>query len=186
LTYLHLQTPFVMCCLQASAVGKVVVSAPQPASPDLRAAACVGAAGSGSILITGGTGALGLLVASWLVGQQGVGQLLLLSRTGKLAPAADGSPASRQLHALLCGNAAVSIVAADAAATADSAAVDAFVREQLGGVLAGVVHAAGVLDDAALRNQTHAGLRRWGATPAVLTLQSLCSSRGPFFRPLIA
>jgi hypothetical protein len=144
---------------QASAVGKVVVSAPQPAWPELRAAASA-SVGAGSILVTGGTGALGLLVASWLVGQQGVGQLLLLSRTGKPAPGAADSAASRQLQALLSGTAAVSILAADTAAAADSAAAVAVIREQLGGLLMGVVHAAGVLEDGALRNQTHAGLRR--------------------------
>lgn len=136
-----------------------MVSVPQPAWPELRAAASTGT-GSSSILITGGTGALGLLVASWLVGQQGVGQLLLLSRTGKPGAAPANTPAGRQLQALLTSNAAVSIVAADTAAAADSAAAVAAIREQLGAVLMGVVHAAGVLEDGALRNQTHAGLGR--------------------------
>lgn len=152
--------------VQASAVGKVVVSAPQPAWPELRAAAAAGL-GGGAVLITGGTGALGLLVASWLVGQQGVGQLLLLSRAGKAPAAPADSPTGRQLQALLAGNASVSIVAADTAAAADSAAALSVVRQQLGGVLAGVVHAAGVLEDGALRNQALSGLRRWVWMPAL-------------------
>jgi NAD(P)-dependent dehydrogenase (short-subunit alcohol dehydrogenase family) len=89
-----------------------------------------------------------------------VGQLLLLSRTGKPAPAAADSAASRQLQALLSGNAAVSILAADTSAASDSAAAVAVIREQLGGLLMGVVHAAGVLEDGALRNQTHADLQK--------------------------
>jgi NAD(P)-dependent dehydrogenase (short-subunit alcohol dehydrogenase family) len=113
------------------------------------------------VLITGGTGALGLLVASWLVNQQGVGQLLLLGRAGKPAEAAPGSPAALQLLSLLSGNASVTIMAADASAAADSAAAAAVVREQLGGALLGVVHAAGVLQDAALRNQSLKGLKRY-------------------------
>lgn len=145
--------------MQASAVGKVVVSAPQPAWPDLRAAAPTAGCG-GTVLITGGTGALGLLVASWLVSQQGIGNLLLLSRAGKAAAAPADSPAGRQLQALLAGSASVSIVAADTAAASDSAAALDVVRQQLGGALAGVVHAAGVLEDGALRNQALAGLRR--------------------------
>jgi len=148
-----------LCYAQASAVGKVVVSAPQPAWPNLHTSAASGI-GCGSVLVTGGTGALGLLVASWLAGQQGVGQLLLLSRTGKPARPAAGSPADRQLQALLTGSSSVVIMAADTAAAADSAAVEAAVRELYGGALVGVVHAAGVLEDAALRNQTLSGIRR--------------------------
>jgi NAD(P)-dependent dehydrogenase (short-subunit alcohol dehydrogenase family) len=122
------------------------------------------------VLITGGTGALGLLVASWLVNQQGVGNLLLLGRTGKPAEAAPGSPSERQLWSLLASNVSVSIMAADASAAADSAAAASVVREQLGGALLGVVHAAGVLQDAALRNQTLKGLRRYA-------LCTVCQSR---------
>lgn len=86
--------------------------------------------------------------------------MLLLSSTGKPGSAPANTPVGHQLQALLTSNAAVSIVAADTAAAADSAAAVAVIREQLGGVLMGVVHAAGVLEDRALRNQTHAGLRR--------------------------
>ena len=146
--------------VQASAVGKVVVSVPQPAGPDLRAAASSGSA-SGTVLVAGGTGALGLLVASWLVGQQGVRQLLLLGRTGKPGPARPDSSAHQQLQTLLGASASVCIMAADTAAASDSAAVAAAVRQQSAGPLLGIVHAAGVLEDAALRNQNLGGLRRW-------------------------
>lgn len=149
-----------VCLVQASAVGKVVVSAPQSAWPELRTAASTAGCG-GTVLITGGTGALGLLIASWLVGQQGVGHLVLLSRAGKAASASADSPAGRQLQSLLAGNASVSIVAADTAAASDSAAAVDVVRQGLGGPLTGVVHAAGVLEDGALRNQSMSGLRRW-------------------------
>ena len=61
--------------LQASAVGKVVVSAPhleqlQPPDASL---------GSGQVVITGGLGSLGLMTANWLVQQHGINHINLVS-----------------------------------------------------------------------------------------------------------
>jgi hypothetical protein len=149
------------------------VSAHQLAAPELRAAAANSSLSPGSIVITGGTGALGLLVASWLVGSQGSRELVLVGRSGRaVQPAscsASASPTQRQLQALLSGSAAViTVIAADTAAASDSAGVFAAVLDS-GSCLAGVVHAAGVLEDAAIPNQTLGGLRRcvWVSMRAV-------------------
>ncbi len=95
----------------------------------------------GTVLVTGGTGALGGLVARHLVGAHKVRHLLLASRRGARAPGATELRA--ELEAL---GAEVRFVACD---VSDREAV----AELVAGVpaahpLTGVVHAAGVLDDA--------------------------------------
>jgi uncharacterized protein YgbK (DUF1537 family) len=147
----------VLSCLQASAVGKVVVSAPQLAPPELRAAGSSNTS-PGRIIITGGLGALGLLIASWLAGSQGVKRITLVSRTGRAAAGSMSHASQRQLAALLSGTAVVSIVAADVAAAEDARFVAGVGEEAL--PVLGLVHASGVLEDAALRQQSLQGLRR--------------------------
>eukprot|EP00883_Tetradesmus_obliquus_P011533 jgi/Sobl393_1/4315/SZX67650.1 len=154
---------------QASAVGKVVVSAPQLASPELRAAGSSNAS-PGRIIITGGLGALGLLVASWLASSQGAKHITLVSRTGRAAAGSMSQASQRQLAALLSGAAIVSIVAADVAVAEDCGFVGGFGDARL--PLVGLVHASGVLEDAALRGQSLQGLRRVWA-PKVAALSAL-------------
>ena len=100
--------------------------------------------GSGTVLVTGGTGGLGALVAEHLVREHGVRDLLLISRRGGIAPGAE--ELTTRLSAL--------------GADAHTAACDVADRAALAALLetipslTGVVHTAGVLDDAPLETLT--------------------------------
>ncbi|MET9558663.1 type I polyketide synthase, partial [Streptomyces sp. NPDC006645] len=98
----------------------------------------------GTVVITGGTGGLGALLARHLVHAHGVGHLLLLSRRGMAAPGA------AELAAELGPRA--SIVACDVSDRhALAAALGTVPAEH---PVSGVVHAAGVLDDATIESLT--------------------------------
>ncbi|MBO3678031.1 type I polyketide synthase [Streptomyces sp. NEAU-YJ-81] len=132
---------------QAKHTGKLVLDVPAPVDP------------AGTVLITGGTGTLGRHVAEHLVRAWNIRHLLLVSRSGPDVP---GAP---ELLAHLTGlGAEARIVAAD---VTDGAAVNDLVA----GVdpahpLTGVVHAAGVLDDAVVTSQTPERLARVWAPKA--------------------
>ncbi|MET8687111.1 SDR family NAD(P)-dependent oxidoreductase [Streptomyces sp. NPDC004732] len=133
---------------QAKHTGKLVLDVPAPLDPD------------GTVLITGGTGALGQVVAEHLVREWGVRHLLLASRRGPDAPG------SRELAARLAElGAEVGVVAAD---VGDPASVAELVgKTDPSHPLTGVVHAAGVLEDAVVTAQTPEGLARvWAAKAA--------------------
>ncbi|WP_304523731.1 SDR family NAD(P)-dependent oxidoreductase, partial [Actinocorallia sp. API 0066] len=101
--------------------------------------------GAGCVVVTGGTGTLGGLVARHLVAAHGVRSLVLVSRRG---PAAEG--AARLRAELEAAGAEVRIVACD---VADRDQVEAL----LAGIpapLSGIIHTAGVLDDAVLSGLT--------------------------------
>ncbi|MEU1329131.1 SDR family NAD(P)-dependent oxidoreductase [Streptomyces sp. NPDC005865] len=102
---------------------------------------------AGTVLVTGGTGVLGRLVAGHLVREWGVRHLLLASRRGEAAP---GAPElATELREL---GATVTIATADVADAESVAALVASVDPEH--PLTGVVHAAGVLDDAVVTAQT--------------------------------
>ncbi|OCB32223.1 polyketide synthase [Mycobacterium malmoense] len=119
---------------QARHVGKVVMTVPD-------------AWAAGTVLITGGTGMAGSTLARHLVTDHGARNLVLLSRTGP------GAPGSAELIAEL----------EEAGARVRAVACDAADREALASVIAaipaehpltGVIHAAGVLDDAVVTSLT--------------------------------
>ncbi|MCC6134824.1 MAG: SDR family NAD(P)-dependent oxidoreductase [Candidatus Contendobacter sp.] len=97
-------------------------------------------------LITGGLGGLGLAVAAWAV-DQGAKHLALVSRH-----APDAETAER-LETLRERGAAVQFIAAD---LADKTQIQRLLAELRAGLppLAGIFHAAGLLDDAPLAEQT--------------------------------
>ncbi|WP_405145060.1 SDR family NAD(P)-dependent oxidoreductase [Sphaerisporangium sp. NBC_01403] len=97
--------------------------------------------GSGTVLVTGGTGGLGSLVAQRLVEKHGAQNLLLVSRRGPDAPGA------AELVSRLEGlGARVTVAACDVSDRDALAALLESIPSQV--PLTGVVHAAGVLDDA--------------------------------------
>ena len=106
--------------------------------------------GGGSYLVTGGTGALGLRTASWLA-DEGARHIVLASRRPS------GEAVRAAVAALEARGVAVRVVAADVAKPEDAARL---VEEAAAlAPLRGVVHAAGVLDDGVLLQQTASRFR---------------------------
>ncbi len=120
---------------QARHVGKLALSIPQAPRLD------------GTVLVSGATGTLGALLCRHLVTAHGARQLLLVSRRG---PDAEG--ADELLADLKALGADVSIVAADLADP--DAVADVLSMVDARHPLRAVVHAAGVLDDAAVESLT--------------------------------
>ncbi|MFD0364073.1 SDR family NAD(P)-dependent oxidoreductase [Nocardia sp. GCM10030253] len=109
--------------------------------------------GTGTVLITGGTGGLGALMARHLATTHGVERLLLVSRRG---PAADG--AAQLVKELAELGAHARVAACDVGdRTALQTLLDTIDPES---PLSGVVHAAGVLDDATVQTLTAEQLDR--------------------------
>ncbi len=97
----------------------------------------------GTVLVTGGTSGLGALVAERLAQRHGVRQLLLVSRSGDNAPGVPELVERLENH-----GAKVRVAACDVADRGELAALLATTS------LTGVVHAAGVLDDATVAGLT--------------------------------
>jgi len=106
----------------------------------------------GSYLITGGLGGLGLQVAQQLV-HDGARHLVLTSRRGVVDPISQS-----MLDLLTKAGAQIQVLAAD---VADADAVAAVVAQcNAIASLRGIIHAAGVLDDGILEQQTWARFER--------------------------
>lgn len=116
--------------------GKIVLSLPRPAR----------FRDDGAVLVTGGLGGLGLLVSRWMV-ERGARHVVLVGRR----PPTEA--ARRTLDDLRAQGATVTVEQADAG---DPAALGAVLKrlDDAGVPLRGVIHAAGALDDGALRFQT--------------------------------
>jgi len=136
---------------QARHIGKLVLTSEESVS--LRVPA-TGASirADGSYLITGGTGGLGLRTAT-LLAEKGAGHLLLVGRTGARRP--EQAEAVEVLRAAGCE---VTVAAAD---VSDRAALEGAVNAALVDrpPLRGVIHAAGLLDDGMLPQQSPERLR---------------------------
>ena len=129
---------------QAKHVGKIVVRV----SADTQAGKTVTPpfSANGSYLITGGLGGLGLETAGWLA-RSGVRHLAL---SGRSPP---GEAAERRIRELEACGVSVRVFAADVADKDAMSAVIAEIRRTLP-PLRGIVHAAGVVRDGVLLNQT--------------------------------
>jgi len=133
---------------QAKHIGKVVLTLPPPRP------AFSGIRPDATYLITGGLGALGLELAQWLA-SQGARHLLLLSRR----PPSDAAQATLKT---LRQTAEVSILQAD---VTDFAALETALEPWLEGksgcsAIAGIFHAAGVLQDGKLSRLTWSAFER--------------------------
>ncbi|MBC7369125.1 MAG: thioester reductase domain-containing protein, partial [Undibacterium sp.] len=127
---------------QAKHTGKVVLVHPPAVAPQPR--------GDGAYLVTGGLGGLGLAVAGWLA-RAGAGTIILTSRR------APDTAQEATLAAFRATGARVLWRAADLSAPgAVTALIAACIAEH--GSLRGIFHAAGIIDDGLIRQQTPARL----------------------------
>lgn len=125
---------------------KIVLRMRDPKAEIALPRSSVGVRQDATYLVTGGLGALGLEVAGRLV-ERGARRVVLM---GRHAP----SPAAEvKIEALTDAGAAVSVERGDVADPADVARVVGVAVRDGGWPLAGVVHAAGVLDDGILVRQ---------------------------------
>jgi acyl transferase domain-containing protein/NADPH:quinone reductase-like Zn-dependent oxidoreductase/acyl carrier protein/SAM-dependent methyltransferase len=115
-----------------------------------------------SYLVTGGLGGLGLSVAEWLV-ERGAGHLVLAGRSGAVT-----EEQQKAVAALRTKGTRVTVVEVD---VADRSALERVLAEirATNMPLSGVIHAAGLVDDGVLLEQTPERLRKvmapkiWGA-----------------------
>jgi myxalamid-type polyketide synthase MxaB len=126
---------------QARHIGKIVLAVQNIGQAQDRPAFDAGS----TYLVTGGLGALGLNVARWMV-SAGARHVVLTSRRGA------GAEAAGTLAEMEAAGAQVRVVKADVASAADADRL--FEEIASGPPLRGIVHAAGVIDDGMLAQQT--------------------------------
>jgi acyl transferase domain-containing protein/NAD(P)-dependent dehydrogenase (short-subunit alcohol dehydrogenase family) len=140
---------------QGAHTGKIVLEIDRDDVPiDTRRSSVPSSWGEGTVLITGGTGALGLAVASWMV-EQGARHLALVSRHGEGA-------SITSVAALRARGADVRVLAGDVARSEDVYQIIGQIDANMP-PLRGVVHAAGLLDDATIDQVTLAQFERVAA-----------------------
>ena len=122
---------------QARHIGKIVVRHGPPSAAAIRR--------DGTYLVTGGLSGLGTVVARWLA-ERGAGRIVLVGRRG-ITP--EAAPWLATLRGMGCDVLAESLDVTDEAAL--RVLLDRLRRD--GPPLRGVIHGAGVLDDAALSQQ---------------------------------
>jgi myxalamid-type polyketide synthase MxaB len=130
---------------QAKHIGKIVVTQ-RGAIPEPAAEASEFFATERTYLITGGLGGLGLRVARWMV-ERGARHLVLMGRSG-----ASGA-AGELINELQQAGAQIVVFQGDVSQANDVGSVLAHIEQSLP-PLRGIVHAAGVLDDGILLQQT--------------------------------
>ncbi len=123
----------------AKHIGKVVLTMPESASSTSNLVQ-----GEGSYLITGGLGGLGIKAAQWLI-EQGAKHLVLASRQGISSP-----DIKAQVQQLEQKGAEVLVIKADVSQQEDVAHLLTACPQPL----RGIIHAAGVLDDGVLQQQS--------------------------------
>ncbi len=149
----HRATDAFRCLQQSRHIGKVVVDftssavtverdAPEVEPPQFKK--------NGTYLVTGGIAGFGLETAAWLA-RHGAGHVVLLGRRGEKTP--DVKEAAARIRD---AGGTAHIFACDVSDEAQLKNVLAEIKKQGLPALRGVVHAAMVLDDALLENQTPA------------------------------
>eukprot|EP00919_Chromeraceae_sp_WS-2016_P020551 GHVR01048845.1.p1 GENE.GHVR01048845.1~~GHVR01048845.1.p1 ORF type:complete len:1641 (+),score=299.72 GHVR01048845.1:402-5324(+) len=121
---------------RAQHIGKVVITIPSALGEETSS--------SKVYAITGGLGSLGQLVAKWMI-EEGAKNILLLSRRGKPDAATEESDLWKYMQE---SSASVTAMQCDVSSKDDCAKL-----ADVKGV-AGIIHAAGVIEDATLPNQT--------------------------------
>jgi acyl transferase domain-containing protein/NADPH:quinone reductase-like Zn-dependent oxidoreductase/NADP-dependent 3-hydroxy acid dehydrogenase YdfG len=131
---------------QAKHVGKIVVLKPAPIAAAGTLPTKLRLRDDATYLITGGLGGLGLATARWMAGE-GAGNIVLM---GRHPP---NPEANAVLNELTRGGARIAIEKCDVSDDAElTASLNRISRSML--PLRGIVHAAGVLDDGILEQQT--------------------------------
>ena len=135
---------------QAKHIGKIVITQSEATQLKIRS--------DSTYLLTGGLGGLGLQVARWLV-EQGARYLCLLGRSQPTPTA------QQQITELQALGAAITVVQADVSRQEEVA--QTLARIPKAQPLRGVIHAAGILDDGALLQQSWERFARVLAAKAV-------------------
>jgi NADPH:quinone reductase-like Zn-dependent oxidoreductase/acyl carrier protein len=137
---------------QGRHIGKLVVDLTEP---DVHISVGEGVGGmkqEASYLVTGGLGGLGLSVARWMV-EQGARNLVLVGRAG-----AETEEQRRQVEELRASGTRVEVCRADVGREEEVGRAVEKAEEM--GPLKGVVHAAGVLEDGLLEQQSAEKVRK--------------------------